>query len=124
MPKFGAETVDGLDIDLTTWGVDVKGTIPEPSTDQVEEFVEVLKQFMPTKETVNEETGKTEVSLDLSKLAETFDGREDEIEPLLNGAIAAVCSDFPNAEQIASLPHRPKQFFWGWITGALLSPEA
>jgi hypothetical protein len=99
--------------------VDHEGVIPEPSSDQIERLVELLRMVLPTKEV----DGKT--TLDLAKLQETFEGKQsDEVEAIVNEGIADVCSQFITADQIQALPYRVKQRFYGWLLGTLLSPEA
>lgn len=112
--------LDELRYDFTKYQEGVAGVIPEPTSDQVETFLEVLRQVMPTS---TDENGKT--VLDLAALSERFGADDSEdIEALLNGAVAALCSNTPTAEQIGALPHRIKQRFYGWVLGTFLSPEA
>lgn len=94
------------------------GTIPEPSSEKVDTFLAVLREILPVG--TDAEGNST---IDLAAIAAEFEGREDEIEPILDAAIAAVCSDQPNAEQIKALPYRAKQAFYGWILESLLSPS-
>ena len=123
MPTFDAGTVDALNFDFTTWGVDAKGTIPEPSSEKVETFMAIVRQLMPTKVETGED-GKDHIVLDIEAIEEKFKDREDEAEQMVNAAYADVCSNTPTAEQIGALPYRVKQGFYGWLYGSLVSPEA
>lgn len=97
----------------------VRGTIPEPSTEQIQTFLEVLRQVMPT---VEGPDGKK--MLDLAALNERFKDNPDEAEAIVNSAVSAVCSGTPTADQIGALPYRVKQRFYGWVVGTFLAPEA
>ena len=120
MPTFSVSNVDAMSYDFEGFGQPgVKGIIPEPSSEQIETFLEVLRQVMP----VTADADGT-AKLDVAKVAEFFEGREDEAEDLINEAIATVCSDTPTSEQIAALPYRAKQAFYGFVVGSLLAPEA
>lgn len=111
---------DELNYNFEPYVEGAKGTIPEPSTNQIEELIEFLRQILPVQ---TDEDGKA--TLNLSALMERFGDKDrDEVEAIVNTGIANVCSGTPSAEQIAALPWRPKQRFYGWLLGTLLSPEA
>jgi hypothetical protein len=113
--------VEATTYDLTQWVPDMQGEIPEPSTAQVEDFMAVLRQVMPTKVT---ESG--EVTLDVPAIKAFFEEHEEDdfAEELINDAVSALCSNTPTADQIRQLPHRVKQGFYGFVIGTYLSPEA
>lgn len=110
--------VEETTFDLERYVPGMKGTIPEPSSEQIQTFVEVLQTVLPTKE----EDGKR--ILDMDKISEFFEAHEEDAEDIVNDAIAAVCSNTPTAEQIKALPYRVKQGFYGFVTGTYLNPEA
>lgn len=110
--------LEELTFDFTKYVEGAKGTIPEPSSTQMEEFIALLREFMPTKQNADGED-----VIDLDKVAEYFEGT-DNPEDVINDAISAVCSGTPTAEQIGQLPYRVKQRFYGWMLGSLLAPEA
>lgn len=116
MPTF--QGVEDVTFDLTKWGGPA-GTVPEPSSTQIEEFLAVLREVMPT--TIDAEG---EPVLDIDAVSKFFEGHEDDAEDMVNEAISAVCSHVPTAAEIKALPFRVKQAFYGFVMGAFLSPEA
>ena len=110
---------DDLTFDFSKFGGPV-GIIPEPSSQQIADFLAIIRKVMPT--TKDEETGK-EV-LNIAEITERFGEEGDGIEPLLNGAVSEVCSNAMSPESIEALPYRVKQAFYGWVLETFLSPEA
>lgn len=115
MTKFIAQE-DEMSFDFSAYGGPV-GVIPEPTSTQIEVFLETLRQTMPTTE---DEEGH--VTLDIQAISALEEGTD--LEALLYGAVASVCSDHPTAAQIKALPFRPQRRFVGWLLGTLLNPEA
>lgn len=99
--------------------IDKEGIIPEPSGEQMQTFIETLRQVMPIKTGPD---GKD--TLDLEKVAEAFNNDPVAVEAVVNHAISEVCSGEITAEELKALPYRVKQRFYGWLMGTLLSPEA
>lgn len=117
--NFDAADVEDLTYDFTKYAPGVQGTIPEPTSDQIEKLVEILRRVFPTK--VNEKTGKTEI--DVSKINDQVAEGSDQ-EGLLYAALADFTSDQPSVEDIKALPFRPQRRFVGWLIGQFFSPEA
>lgn len=115
MPNFDAAE-DELTYDFTKYIEGAAGVIPEPSSQQLEDFTETLRQVMPTK--VDEATGKN--VLDIDKLSAAVEAGED-LDAILCMAVEGLFSGTPSAEQISSLPFRVKQRFFGWVVGTFLS---
>jgi hypothetical protein len=107
---------DLLTWDFTKYGQG-SGEIPEPTSDQIEEFLETMRQILPTKEV----DGKPVI--DVERMNEVV-GEGTDVEALLIDALARVTSNNPSAEAIKALPFRPQRRFFGWLLGSLLSPEA
>lgn len=116
MPTFDAG-LDQLNYDFTAVG-GAAGVIPEPSTEQIETFVEMLREVMPTKDGPD-----GSVSIDFAVLTTRVEEGED-LELLLNTAVSDLCSGTPSVPEIAALPFRVKQRFYGWIVGTFFHPEA
>jgi hypothetical protein len=94
------------------------GEIPEPTTAQIEAFVETVRQTMPTK---TNEDGETVVDVD--SLADKVEQGSD-LEAILYSAVDAVTSGEITAEKIQGLPFRTQRRFLGWLMGVMLDPEA
>jgi hypothetical protein len=107
---------DRLTWDFEKYGAG-SGEIPEPTSDQITEFLMTLREIVP----VHEEDG--EVSIDIAKMNDAVQEGSD-LEALLIDAIARLTSNSPSAEQIRALPFRPQRRFFGWLLGVMLSPEA
>lgn len=108
--------------DRLTWDFEKydagSGEIPEPTSDQITEFIMTLREIVPVQE---EEDGKP--SIDIAKMNEAVQEGSD-LEALLIDAVARLTSNSPSAEQIRALPFRPQRRFFGWLLGVMLSPEA
>lgn len=107
---------DEMTFDFSKFGGPT-GVIPEPSTRQIETFMEVLRQTMPT---TRDDQGH-EV-LDVPAIAEI--AKDSDLEAVLYSAVADVCSGHPSVQEIMALPFRPQRRFIGWLLGTLLDPEA
>lgn len=115
MPNFDA--IDELTYDFTAYG-GKSGVIPEPSTEQVEMFTEMLRQVMPT---MTDAEGK--ILLDVAAIqAKVADG--DDLGLIVNTAVENLFSGEIKADEIKALPYRVQKAFLGWIVGVFLSPEA
>jgi hypothetical protein len=111
--------VDELTYDFSKFLPGVTGTIPEPTNEQLEALVAVLRKTFPT--TTNPETGKTQV--DLEAVAAATD-EDSEAEAVLYDAISEFTSGSPSTEQLKALPFRPQRAFVGWLLGQFFSPES
>lgn len=119
------EAVEALDYDFTPYitGKAATGTIPEPSSDKIDTFRQVLRSIIPTK-TV--EGGK--VVIDLAALNEKFEAEKDRPDEVLLAAIEAFTSRDITVATLTKLSQKaPRHFqaFVGWLTGEFFdTPEA
>ena len=115
------EKLEKLDYDFTPY-VDLKGTIPEPSTKQVETFQQVMAKIYQDAGGViqPDEGGKIKVT------AENIDSVlavNKEIDSAMAHAVADV-TGFAD-QTLQKLPPRLRTAFVGWIAGVFLAgPEA
>lgn len=126
MPSFGAETVDSFKYDFTTWGIDVKGEITEPSEKAIAKFVaDIGRIFEPqmASNTEADDSPKTPFEafrrmVDVNRLAE-----DDKTWSELAAAVSDLCGSHPSTAQINKLPARPKRTFLGMVVGTYLNPK-
>lgn len=120
-----SKAVKPLNYDFKPYDPEAKGSVPEPTDDQVAEFYGHLAQQLEralgaervagVDLTDPVEVGGLFLSLDADDNRKVF-------EDLLD-LHAAVCSDQPNREQIAALPFRLRRAWYGMVQG-WLRPEA
>lgn len=127
MAKFNSgEVIEALDFDLTTHGGPA-GTVPEPSD------AAIARLFRRVQEEVAREVEK--FGVDLEEKATTPEaliemmGAIDE-EDILNTAtlmtniFAELCAGMPTEDQLAALPFRVRNAFFGWLMGELNPPDS
>lgn len=134
MAKFDAALeVEAMEWDFTKPLKDkkAKGTIPEPSTGQVEAFFNDTRKLITSiREEIKERTGidvgnleavkEKDVKEETIKALETMsDSMLSDQQEALSGVIAKVCSDQPSAEQLQALPYRVFMAFNKWLAGEL-----
>lgn len=113
-----AEAVEALDYDFNPY-VDRKGTIPEPTTQQIERFRDavfgVFRDSGINPESIT--TGKVSLEL-MGDLMEKAKHVED--------AVVSAVADLTGIadHDINALPYRLKAAFTGWIMGQFFHPEA
>lgn len=122
--------------------VDASGTSPEPSDQAINRFrrryfrvIEAIKgegmaALQKMEESADQPVAPAVTLRDGLATMEAFLTEPDadfeklqEVTAEISKAVAEVCSDSPNFEQIEALPSRPRQMFFGWIVGQLLLPE-
>lgn len=118
-----AEAVDDLTYDFTKYVEGAKGTIPEPSSDQIEVYrttiFECIKNLGVDPETL--QGGAVSVAkLDFDVLFGIMDKAGD-IERSMLHAAADLCQI--DQSLVDQLPFRVKRAFSGWIMGIFNSPE-
>lgn len=123
---FNAGTaVSKLDWDFTQFVPDAKGTTPEPSAEQAEAFLAAMRDLAV--EADADATDEEKAALTDQEAAERLASLSSDKMRLLSekliGAVADVCSNNPTREQIAALPYRPQQAFFGHIYGQILNPQ-
>lgn len=118
MGFVASEEIESLTYDFNPH-VDVKGTIPEPTTDQVDAyraaFFNSAKQLLG----VDEDGDSVEAQMRaMDKLLET--NKEVEIEATKATAdLTGISFDV-----LVDLPFRVRSAFLGWVMGVFLNPEA
>lgn len=102
----------------------VKGTIPEPSDEQLDVYRKAVGEI--TREALGKVEGVADMNqLDQIKLiADLMEQGSAAITDKFVQATAEVCGNQPSVDQIRKLPSRHKQAFLGWISGVFLRPEA
>lgn len=121
---FNAGSFGKLRYDFTAFG-GVTGIIPDPSDQQIEEFIDTQRSFM-------EEVGLDPDSdeIDNEALGEMLENDEDgkfniaEMQRKMVEAVAKLCSDSPSTEAMSALPFRVRQAFLLWVQNQFLNPEA
>lgn len=137
MPKFDSgAAVESLDYDFTAHGGG-SGTIPEPTGEQVEKFIaDLTGLFAQYRDVLSVARGKTTPSAEEigALLEQVGEIKASDLTDSLVDIAAELCggqydeeSDTwiggqPTHDDIAVLPHRVKQAFIGWLSGAF-SPE-
>lgn len=120
MAKFDVSNeVDELSYDFEKFVPGAKGVIPEPTSDMIGEFRRAITTSIPVKE-----DGEGKRGIDFDALKEKVqDDKGAGLEAELYGAVAALCSNTPSADEIKALPFRAQRAFIGWIVGMFLRPE-
>lgn len=116
MAKFSVSAVERLDYSFIGFPRDDgngyctgKGTIPEPSQAQLDEYFEALGEI------------GGEDSLESLANADARESRE-QLEKLLD-IVATLCSGTPSQEELSQLPPRIKIAFIRWIGQEFSNPE-
>jgi hypothetical protein len=117
MGKFdAASAVDPLEYDFTKYGGS-SGTIPEPTTKQVESFMNAAIEIAG-------ELGLTPgkpVSMD--EIAGMSKDVAEQMNSQMTVRVLALCGDTITAEDLDKLPYRVKAAFIAWLAGEL-NPES
>lgn len=125
-----AEELDELTFDFTKFVKGAKGTIPEPSSEQVRAFHSALRHITAPAREMFERAKKMDASeeeVTMAALDALGDEADDAAKELMDGACdaaAALCSNRPSSEQIRQLPWRGQKAFIGWLSGQFLNPES
>jgi hypothetical protein len=115
MSAFNAASVSTLDYDFTTsvgangLPLEGKGVVPEPSSDQLLEFVEGMQAVGERDQAIVAAGGKIDSKASLQEL---------------KVLTANFCNGSPTLEQIEALPVRLFQAFSQWLQGEFAGPKA
>ena len=125
MTKFNAkDAVEPLDYDFTPYS-DAKGTVAEPSDEQVATFYGALAaQLQESLPPERMEGIDVTDPYDVSKLFLTLTG--DEYKAMYDRLLelhVAVCSGAPSRDDLEALPYRLRRAWYGMVQG-WLRPEA
>jgi hypothetical protein len=113
-----SEEVEELTYDFSPFS-DAHGTIPEPTTRQVEQFRSALMGSVETLGLTPEQLSSG--TIDFALVGELVQ-KANAVEQSMVDAVADV-TGIANAV-LNALPYRPKAAFCGWIVGVFLRPEA
>lgn len=117
MPKFTiTDQVDALSFDFTPYAG--SGSIPEPSSEQIESFRRSLAELIAENSTATGD-GLTLIQQVQAYLAVDA----GQVNEKMLHLTAEVCSDSPSFDDLMALPFRPQQAFLGWIIGVFVRPE-
>lgn len=128
MAKFDAGTaVDPLDYDFSAYKGPV-GTIPEPSTKQVNDFFKAMKNMVKDVRKLSRDAGPKDVDPDnltdedLETISDQIDAAGEVAEKYqaqTREILAELCSNEPSADDLALLPQRVLGAFSSWLVGEL-----
>lgn len=128
MAGFQAEgVVEALDYDFRTKANPdaPHGTIPEPTDDQIAEFLTGMKAAF--KEVEKELPTGVDLN-DTNSIMAAIDDLDPQVNIKITGKMcevyAGLCSNTPTAKQIRELPPRIRQVFFAWLQGEVMAPEA
>lgn len=131
-----AEAVETLDYDFTSLNANgderfTKGTIPEPSRELYDNFTDanhkIDREMGLDLEGLTEEIAKVENPQEAMLIygraiaAIPEDSRREAAHKRID-VIAELCQGTPPKEEIAALPFRHQEAFFGWLMGQLRGP--
>lgn len=124
MAKFNAaEAVEELEYDFEKYISGCKGTIPEPTSKQMETFFNSMQDVAKEVKSLRSRVQKAKTEEDLSdeemqQIVEEMDSLNfGDYTKKMNAAAGELCSNQPSAEEIDQLPHRVQQSFLQWLMG-------
>lgn len=120
MGKFSAGTaVEAMEYDFTDFGGS-SGTIPEPTTGQIDGFFRGLGEIYEKYESLLPKNLDPTDPDQAQKAMEAIERIDNEdLNRSVAEVLAGVTSGTPNAEEILALPYRVQQAFTGWLVGEL-----
>jgi hypothetical protein len=118
MGFVASQEVEELTYDFSPYS-DAHGTIPEPTTRQVETFRNALMGSVETLGLTPEQL--TSGKIDFAMVGDLIQ-KANAVEQSMVDAVADV-TGIANSV-LNGLPYRPKAAFCGWIVGVFLRPEA
>lgn len=126
MANFHAKDYGTVQYNFHPYAPTVRGTIPDPSDDQLQTYHKDMRQLM--KESgIDDLPSDIDMKLHPEKMDEYMEKIEafDQIEThhQLLEIIARLCNDTPNVEQMMELPYRVRIRFVRYIQKELTSPE-
>jgi len=123
---FNAATVvEALDWTFEPFVKKAKGTVKEPTDDQIVKFLSDVKALVARLHEKAEADVKSRDPADLVDAIEELDPSVvGEFHQELAGIFAALCSGEPTREQILAVPMRIRVVFYGWLRQEVMNPEA
>jgi hypothetical protein len=134
MVSFNAgSVVDPLDFDFSDMAnaphliaglADVKGTIREPTSLQVQAFANAQRrELVRQRQEIGDVDEKDPVAV-IAALEKMDDERTVAAQKRSAEILTALCSGKPTAAELILLPHRVMHMFGEWIAKEVLDPEA
>lgn len=126
MPGFQAlGVVEALDYDFNPY-VAEKGTIPEPTDNQITEFLSGMKGII-TEARASVPEGLTAEGASAETILEALEDTDPEVAirqmTKMCEIYSALCSGTPSPEHIRQLPMRVRNIFFSWLQQEVMSPE-
>lgn len=126
MPGFNAATVvEPLDWDFEPFVKGAKGTIKEPTDDQIAQFLTDVKAVTAKFRDMVPDGIDGD---DPAELLAAINDLDPQIVKVANGEIAgvfaALCSNKPSKTVILQVPPRIRNMFFVWLQQEVMSPEA
>lgn len=124
MAKFNAGTaVEALEYDFTEYVPGCEGIIPEPSTEQIEQYFErareVAKEVIGLRDKMQKVSGDNVEEMSEEEISAIVTDLESvnvsDMQNKMIALIADLCSQQPSAEHILALPFRVRQEFVKWV---------
>lgn len=114
--KYDFRSIEAADDDAQELLDQAKGVTPEPSTRQVRHMQARQREILGlSQDTSVEEANRVLAGLDEDAWNEVDDDVLDMVAEVTNGR--------PSREEIAALPFRYQQGYYGWLLGELNSPS-
>ena len=107
-----ASAVEPLDFDFHPYA-DAKGTVPEPSQEQVERLFEAIRG-LAVAAGIQPGASREEAIAAFAAIPEEV--QKEQARHTLD-ALVEFCQGSPSREQIEQLPYRPLNAFIGWLVG-------
>lgn len=128
MPKFDASSVSSLEYDFTSWGVNDRGVIPEPTRALVNACMRQVANAFKELGLTDDEDDNDNGDMSVERVTSTINKIDDEavfeaLADRITDTVAQLCQGKPSYESLAALPHRPFMAFFGWLMGEVMSPE-
>lgn len=134
MASFNASTVvEALDYDFSGLAepphlikglAEVRGTVKEPTSKQVQAYVNASKREMARQRKEIGDVDESDGDAVLAALDRMDDDRTLAAQKRSAEIVSALCSGHPTTAQLMLLPHRAMHLFGEWIANEVLNPEA
>ena len=99
------------------------GVIPEPSSDQIQNFRNALADLLADTPAPNQARDDMTPQQMVSAISSILKRDTHESDEKVMHMAADVCSNQPSFDEIQVLPFRARTAFLGWLVGTLILPE-
>jgi hypothetical protein len=103
---------------------DVRGVIREPTSKQVQAYVNASKREMARQRQEIGDVDEQDAEAVIAALEKMDDDRTVAAQKRSAEIVSALCSGHPTVAQLMLLPHRVMHLFGEWIANEVLNPEA